>query len=1316
MKTKKKFIDAVSISLVILQLFHSAAFAGFLYLPFDKAYSPTNYVYDSYSLSRDWPTYKSRDGNPHTGTDYRGDGYGTSVYAAYDGTVVAMRETENDGCDITYAQQLRYGNYVKIDHQVGSVKYRTEYWHLKQNGVVTSVGKKIKTGDLIAYVSNSGRTAGSNCAIRPDLPYGAFYHLHFEFKKWDGKKWMVLNPYGPTWFWATNPPTPATQAGPTPCTYSIGQDSSRKSLFEQAYSRNGGRNKLGCPSAPTYWWKAGSNWVVRQDFSGAVIIQHEGVDDTSAYVVQSTIWNYYKVHSSLGAPVSDQFKNSYDSQQSNFKNGFIFVNSAGSAVPVVYGDWYWVTEGEDTTLNASFQDAEGGGVQLILDGLGGTGGWVSGAVVAKEINGIPVTPQTVLVWDQYDKAHSLHFILTILDKRGETHSLTYSANAPNVWGTQGYVDMGSLVGGYNIWKIFARNIFVDYRAEWGTDPVSISRLRLSHYLHDSWVGDRGGTVKNIAFDDEAPVTEIEIVPDFPDGGEGWYLSPPLVELIATDDASGVDRIEYNLGSGWQTFTDPFLVNLEGETILQYRAVDRAGHVEATKTQIFKVDTYAPQTSLSSFGPYYENEEGKAYVSDQTLFELFATDETSGVAETEYVYYGVNQDSGVQTYTGPFSLEGDEGRNTVLYQSVDNSGNVEEVKSQEFYLDSTTPVSSDDSDGVWHNEDVTVTITSQDPVATGEAPGSGVQNINYGGTQEGDVLGDQAQVIFTDEGTHELTYYATDNVENTEELKQANPIKIDKTPPEISGASTDEPNENGWYNEDVTVNFEAADQEHLSGVKSVMPDVIISTEGANQSVVGVAEDNAGNIAETTVEEINIDKTKPESALYPIDSYYNEIPIELSYEYDDNLSGVDRVRLYKSHQGGDWQYHSGSSREPDRPFVVGTLDEGSWRFSSCAVDLAGNEECNISNVGDINGAQAAIIYDINTPNSEITSVREGGYYNIWPGIFGTVNDINLANPSIETSGVAQVEVMVSVGGGEGEWIGVEGTDEWALVDFYPEDGFYTTYSRGADRAGNRYSILIYYNKVSFVYDTVNPLTSSLISGTNGLNGWHVSPVGLVLSAADATAGVSQTFYTIGETDPQEYVEPLEFVDGTYAVEFWSVDKAGNEEEQHLLSLEVDTIVPIVPVASVAGGGFFTGDQAIVTLSGEEGSQIHYSLDGGEPTLYTEPLKIKESSTLSVFAVDYAGNQSAEISWDFVFEPKPVAFPQVLGAAADQFKPTTLAELLSVSEDGAVQGVEIAAEDGGGQGRSARPMALPAYLVIGICSLAYIGIRLLRLTWRK
>ena len=142
----------------LFQFATSSVFAGFLYLPFNKFYEPVGYI-NSYP--------------GHTGTDFRGSGYGTPVYAAYEGTIVAVKESENDGCDITRTQQLKWGNYVKIDHQVGSTKYRTEYWHLKQNGVVVSVGNKVKTGDLIAYISNCGLTAGFDCAARFDLPYGA---------------------------------------------------------------------------------------------------------------------------------------------------------------------------------------------------------------------------------------------------------------------------------------------------------------------------------------------------------------------------------------------------------------------------------------------------------------------------------------------------------------------------------------------------------------------------------------------------------------------------------------------------------------------------------------------------------------------------------------------------------------------------------------------------------------------------------------------------------------------------------------------------------------------------------------------------------------------------------------------------------------------------------------------------------------------------------------------------------------------------------------------------------------------------------------
>ncbi|MEX1068263.1 MAG: Ig-like domain repeat protein, partial [Patescibacteria group bacterium] len=421
-----------------------------------------------------------------------------------------------------------------------------------------------------------------------------------------------------------------------------------------------------------------------------------------------------------------------------------------------------------------------------------------------------------LVWEQYDKAHSLHFALVISDSKGAIHSLTYSANASNVWGNQGYVDMGNS-SGYNSWKLFIRNIHDDYRTEWGADPVLIKEIKVSHYLHDSWVGDKGGTVKNIAFDEEAPQTEIEVVPDFPDGDGQWYLSPPLITLTATDDTSGVDRIEYNLGSGWQVYVEPFLIEQNGEFTLRYQAIDKAGRVEVVKSRSFKIDTDSPQTSLSAFGPYYEDEGGRVYVSPQTEFELSAEDETSGVSETDYAYYIENQVSDVNVYTKPFSLESDDGRNTVSYQSIDNAGNVEEMESQEVYLDSTAPVSSDDSDGEWHNTDVTVAITAQDPVAPDGTPGSGVQGIVYGGTQEGAAIGNEAEITYAEEGTYELSYFAADNVENIESEKQAAPIKIDKTPPEVFGVPTSEPNDSGWYNENVIVHFEAADQEHLSGV-------------------------------------------------------------------------------------------------------------------------------------------------------------------------------------------------------------------------------------------------------------------------------------------------------------------------------------------------------------------------------------------------------------------------------------------------------------------------------------------------------------------
>ena len=72
-------------------------------------------------------------------------------------------------------------------------------------------------------------------------------------------------------------------------------------------------------------------------------------------------------------------------------------------------------------------------------------------------------------------------------------------------------------------------------------------------------------------------------------------------------------------------------------------------------------------------------------------------------------------------------------------------------------------------------------------------GSGVQEINYRTCLAGQtcaqtfttVSGTTARVTISDEGETTITFFATDNAGNTEQLKTAGPIKIDKTPPTIA---------------------------------------------------------------------------------------------------------------------------------------------------------------------------------------------------------------------------------------------------------------------------------------------------------------------------------------------------------------------------------------------------------------------------------------------------------------------------------------------------------------------------------------------------
>lgn len=257
--------------------------------------------------------------------------------------------------------------------------------------------------------------------------------------------------------------------------------------------------------------------------------------------------------------------------------------------------------------------------------------------------------------------------------------------------------------------------------------------------------------------------------------------------------------------------------------------------------------------------------------------------------------GTDSGSGIQDFTifvsdngGPFTpfqtnttatsatFTGQVGHTYGFYSIArDFVGNVEAAKSAAeattqvvLVTDSTPPttaalVTSLPNAVGWNNSNVTITLNSAD-----DASGTGVKQIAYSvsGAQtvaSTTLAGPSTSFSISTEGITTITFFAVDNAGNAETPKTIT-IKVDKTPPSITGARTPAPIANGWNNSQVSVGFTCVDT--LSGLAPGSPPAptILSTEGANQSVTGTCQDVAGNSASTIVSEINIDTTPPSVA--------------------------------------------------------------------------------------------------------------------------------------------------------------------------------------------------------------------------------------------------------------------------------------------------------------------------------------------------------------------------------------------------------------------------------------------------------------------
>ena len=361
------------------------------------------------------------------------------------------------------------------------------------------------------------------------------------------------------------------------------------------------------------------------------------------------------------------------------------------------------------------------------------------------------------------------------------------------------------------------------------------------YFHPSWaqVADKTPPVTTAVTDPAAP------------GTSGWFTGAVSVVLAATDDSSGVDRVEYTVdGGSWSPYTVPVTV-ADGTHTIGYRSVDKAGNVETAKTVEVRKDGAAPSTTAVT-DPAAPGTSG--WFSGAVSVVLAATDDGSGVDRVEYTVDGGSW----SPYTVPVTVA--DGTHTIGYRSVDKAGNVETAKTVEVRKDGAAPSTkatfADPSDSGWHNAAVPVTLTATDA-------GSGVDSIEYA-LDGGAWTPYTAAVAISGEGTHTLLYRAKDKAGNVEPDKAAT-VKIDATKPTVlvSGLA------NGYIygdSQDLKISWQAVDS--TSGVRSVVGklDGAVYRSGATQALyqlplglhklVVTAIDNAGN---KTVQEVSFGVT-------------------------------------------------------------------------------------------------------------------------------------------------------------------------------------------------------------------------------------------------------------------------------------------------------------------------------------------------------------------------------------------------------------------------------------------------------------------------
>ncbi|MEJ2852369.1 MULTISPECIES: OmpL47-type beta-barrel domain-containing protein [unclassified Saccharothrix] len=636
------------------------------------------------------------------------------------------------------------------------------------------------------------------------------------------------------------------------------------------------------------------------------------------------------------------------------------------------------------------------------------------------------------------------------------------------------------------------------------------------------------TVAGLRIDRAAPATQAEAIP------AGWHADRVDITLTATDALSGIAQTQYRVDDGpAQPYTGTFAFTTGGKHTIAYWSTDAAGNTEDPHALAVWIDDADPTVTA-------DHVPANAHGWHNTpLTVSFTCDDTQ---------------SGIASCADPVEL-GEGADQSATGYATDGVGKTATTTVTGLNVDLTPPTLTPSPTAGWHRADVTVQWTATDALSgVDTAPADSVI------TGEGRSL-----------GAGPVT--ATDKAGNGSAPASVTDVLIDRTAPVVAGTTLTAPNANGWFRDEVVVDFtctdpKLADGTDGSGVATCPTSRVLRGDGVDQSVTAdPATDVAGNTgAPVTFGGVDIDGTPPTTtADHPCSGWCTGSTATVVLTASDALSGVTEIHYRRD--SGPEQTAPGASATITVP-----LDgSGSGTLTYWAVDRAGNVE-------SVN--TAALKWD-----------------NIAPAVTHTLSPA----PNADDWNNSDVTVTFSAQDDDaGSGVDPATLTPPAVVS--TETAGTTLVGTARDLAGNTGT-----DTVTVRLDKTAPTITAEVVG--GPKPWHTAPVTVHFTCTDNGSGIPAT------ACPDDVVLAA---DGSAQSATASVtDRAGNTSHATATGINIDQTAPTFTTLSPTDGAIYEFTAPTPTCTASD------AVSGPDTcTVTTTPLG-EGTHTFTATARDQAGN---------------------------------------------------------------------------------------------